>query len=751
MYCFVERELIMEKIRIEIKNCYGINNLIKEFDFTGGKSTQLIYAPNGVMKSSFANVFDDYSKGTESSDLIFKDRESYRNIIDSSTGEEIDKESIFVIRPYEKEFKSDKMSTLLVKDDLRNEYIKIHETINITKENLIKLLAKDYGAKGNIEKELSKAFGGDEKEFLKILESIEKNVTDGTSEEFGNIVYSKVFNEKVVAFLETEDFKYQIKKYIEKYNELISDSPFLKKEFNHYNALTVHKNLNENGFFKAKHTINLDFNGEKKEISDNKEFEKLIKDEKEKILKETSLQTIFDKIDKKITNVQLRDFRDYLFENQEILPELVNLQNLAQKIWIAYLKKNLMLYNVLLFEYKKGQSEILSIIERAKREVTDWESVIKIFNRRFYVPYRLSIKNKEDTILRDEAPSVHYHFQDNTEEVNENLLLKVLSQGERRALYLLNVIFEIESRKKQGIKTLFIVDDIADSFDYKNKYAIIEYLKDMSDDENFTAIILTHNFDFFRTVQERICGEHRYTTSHMAIKEVNQIILEDARYKYISNPLKNWKRNLEDPAKIIASVSFARNITEYTGDKENFRKLTAVLHLKPLTKEITLGEIEDIYKVIFNDLSNLNLSDKEKKMYDLIFEVADSICESESELSLNLENKVVLSIAIRLVAENFMINKINDESFISNLKNNQTGKLFGKYKEKFTGDVIRIAILEKVNIMTPENIHLNSFMFEPILDMSDFHLKQLYQEVTTLVAVVELEEAMAQAAATRQI
>ena len=34
--------------------------------------------------------------------------------------------------------------------------------------------------------------------------------------------------------------------------------------------------------------------------------------------------------------------------------------------------------------------------------------------------------------------------------------------------------------------------------------------------------------------------------------------------------------------------------------------------------------------------------------------------------------------------------------------------------------------------MTPENIHLNSFMYEPIMDMSDEHLRQLYSDVLNL-------------------
>ena len=45
---------------------------------------------------------------------------------------------------------------------------------------------------------------------------------------------------------------------------------------------------------------------------------------------------------------------------------------------------------------------------------------------------------------------------------------------------MLNIIFEVEVRKNLKHETLFVVDDIADSFDYKNKYAIIEYLKDIS-------------------------------------------------------------------------------------------------------------------------------------------------------------------------------------------------------------------------------------------------------------------------------
>ncbi|WP_265938411.1 ATP-binding protein [Bacillus thuringiensis] len=735
----------MEKIKVAIRNCYGINGLETEFDFTNGKSTQIIYAPNGVMKTSFANVFDDYSKDVESKDLIFPAKESLR-VIQDGVGEAINPESIFVIRPYEKSFKSNRMSTLLVKEDLRRQYDEIHEKIDIEKAKLVQVLKSATGLRSKIEEAVCNSFDADLNSFLQVLHQLEEWVRDDSEPQYSHIIYDKIFNEKVVAFLEIGDIKNQIKEYIEKYEELINKSSFLKKSFNHYHATTVHKNLKDNGFFQVGHSINLNIDGGKQEITDQNKFLKLIKDAKEEILKDGTLQVIFNDIDRKISNAQLREFRDYLFDNQEILTELADLNTFKQKLWISYLKDNKDVYYNLLNEYKKGQDEIKEILYKAKNGETDWENVIEIFNRRFYVPYRLNVKNKEDSVLKDIAPSIGYYYKENPENIDEDLLVRVLSQGEKRTLYLLNIIFEIESRKKQRIKTLFIVDDIADSFDYKNKYAIIEYLKEVSEHDDFFSIILTHNFDFFRTVQERISGSSKYAGSFMAVKENNYIRLENLKYRYISNPLKDWKQDLSDNAKLVASVTFARNIAEYIGDDENFNKLTSILHMKEATKVLTIKDLQEIYKSIFRDLSDLELVNSDRKLYSVIFEVADQIVSSELESVANLENKVVLSIAIRLNAELYMIKKINDTEFVRRIKKNQTGKLFGKFRECFPEELSSIEILEKVNIMTPENIHLNSFMFEPILDISDHHLKQLYKDVLRVMQEMEFTQAQEQVA-----
>lgn len=131
----------LQKVSVKIENCYGINSFEGQFDFTSQQSTHIIYAPNGVMKTSFANVFDDYSKDTESNDLIYRNRVSNRKITDIE-GNNVDRESIFVIRPLESSYKSDKLSTLLVREELRKKYADIHEKIDIEKDKLTKELKK---------------------------------------------------------------------------------------------------------------------------------------------------------------------------------------------------------------------------------------------------------------------------------------------------------------------------------------------------------------------------------------------------------------------------------------------------------------------------------------------------------------------------------------------------------------------------------------------------------------------------------
>lgn len=305
--------------------------------------------------------------------------------------------------------------------------------------------------------------------------------------------------------------------------------------------------------------------------------------------------------------------------------------------------------------------------------------------------------------------------------------MSVLSTGERKALYILNIIFEVQARIIARQETLFVIDDIADSFDYKNKYAIIQYLMDISEETYFKQLLLTHNFDFFRTICKRLVD---YPACLMAIRHDDGV--EIKRATGIKNVFVNdWKwKFFSDTEKRIASIPFVRNIVEYTKgeDAAEFKKLTSLLHWKSDSASITNRDLDAIFNDVFNEKG---------ACLQPAISVVEVVCAKAQDClnapdGVNFENKIVLSIATRLLAEKFMVAKINDAAFVASIDSNQTYRLLERFKLKFKNAFQTIEVLQRVLLMTPENIHVNSFMYEPILDMSDKHLRKLYKDVIAL-------------------
>lgn len=716
------------KININLKNCYGISELNYCFDFTSSGS-YAIYAPNGFMKTSLSKTFDDHAKGREPVDHIFSDRISTKSILDSDGGN-IDPQSIFVIEPYNQDFSSDLTSLLLVNGAIKKEYDdalkKISERLAVLSLKL-KQLSGLTGRTVTPETEFVKVFGGGR--ISELLESLESSIFATQPSNLSKLVYCEIFNDKTIALLESGTIKDQIEDYINKYNELVSGSNVLSKKFNHYSAGAVNKQLADHGFFAAKHTVILNTKEGKLEVESAEQLAKTIEVERDKIFSNKDLVLKFDAIDKKIQNAELRRFRDYLFENQEILPKLKNYKQLQKDVWISYLVDIKELYAQFLEQFKAGKVTIEKSIKQAKDERTDWEQVVDTFNKRFFVPFKMSVSNQEDVILKGTKPTVAFTFFDGEREENvaRDTLLKVLSQGEKRALYILNILFEIQSRQKRKGFTVLLVDDIADSFDYKNKYAIIEYLKDISHSGKFYCIFLSHNFDFYRSISGRLNLQRRFKL--MAGKSGRVLTLTQEKYQ--NNPFIFWKEKLQEPAYCISAIPFIRNLAEYCGYIDEYNKLTSLLHLKSDTDLITLSDLSVIYRNILSDKKSLELEPGQEKVICVIFREAEKILNGTDD-HMELEGKIVISIAIRLMAEKHMTVRINNHEFVSSISKNQTIELLKEYKKKNLGNEMEVQLLQQVNLITPENIHLNSFMYEPILDMGSAHLRALYSAVKIL-------------------
>jgi hypothetical protein len=98
----------------------------------------------------------------------------------------------------------------------------------------------------------------------------------------------------------------------------------------------------------------------------------------------------------------------------------------------------------------------------------------------------------------------------------------------------------------------------------------------------------------------------------------------------------------------------------------------------------------------------------------------------------NFENKIVLAIAARILAEKYVVAELNDRAMTDAITAHQTQALFQAFRNRSLGTSHAQQTLDSVVLMTPENIHVNSFMYEPIIDMSDLALRELYSQVKTL-------------------
>ncbi|HVB98587.1 MAG TPA: phage infection protein, partial [Candidatus Dormibacteraeota bacterium] len=535
------------------------------------------------------------------------------------------------------------------------------------------------------------------------------------------------------AVLSESDVRASLDAYISKYNELIAASTYFRKGiFEYYNATTIAKNLEDQGFFKAKHLVTLSGSETKVEVKSRKQLEEIIAAEREGITDNPALRSRFDNLDKVLLrNQSLKAFRSYVLNNEAILSQLANVGKFKVEVWKSYLKKHVRLYEEVMRKREDAEQRSKDILEQARREHTQWEQVIDLFNDRFVVPFKLSVKNRDAVVVGNADPVLAFTCEDDgeTASMGRSQLLDMLSQGEKKALYILDILFDVQVRVQREQETLFIIDDIADSFDYRNKYAIIQYLMDLARKPEFKLIILTHNFDFFRTACLRFVG---YSGCLMATRNSSGLSIDKA--SGIKNPFVNqWKdRFFDDGKKRIASISFIRNLIEYTegDDGPDYATLTALVHSKPTSSSVLQSELDAIYNRLFSRNGAAYPSPTNRVVDDIHAEANDCLAAGASA---NLEHKIVLSIAIRLAAESFMIAKINDSAFVQSIAENQTQKLLEKYEEMFTGGGGgAIQVLRRVALMVPENIHLNAFMYEPIVDMSDEHLRKLYQDVLAL-------------------
>ena len=204
--------------------------------------------------------------------------------------------------------------------------------------------------------------------------------------------------------------------------------------------------------------------------------------------------------------------------------------------------------------------------------------------------------------------------------------------------------------------------------------------------------------------------------------------------QYVNDAFKYLSSRVTEDKVFVTLIPFLRNLVEYSGQEESidFITLTKCLHVKDGSGAILAQDIVRIWRDRFGRYQTENFKFEQETVLGMIHRLADAIIlEGDAADEIVLENKVTLAIAVRLKAEDFMIASIENLD-LDQIGSNQTAELLKLYKDCPVYNSESHKTLNKVSLMTPENIHLNAFMYEPLIDMSVKHLTDLYNEVKAL-------------------
>ena len=740
------------------KNCYGLKQFnLQNINFSRCNKA-LIYAPNGVMKSSLSKVFDDISKGATTCDRIFQNVVSNYSVThytsryvysSANRTQPTATDRIYVVNTFNNsfEFTKETVSTLLADETTRNAYnvlmaqfsgeiIQIEDKLRVltglTKSQIKGKLITDLGLTGTAD-------------WTDIFEKLnELYATRRTFEYLNDCTYSELFNDKAMAVYGKQEFLNSIEENISSLNILLENNPILNDRFTDRNAETLGKEMAKHNLFNAQHTICL--KDGTTVIHSLEEWNFVVNEQLDRLYSSPELSTVFQKLKKMLTsNGEVSRLRDIIVAHREIIPALSDIPALKVQTWLDCFSKLDMSFDDYYRNISQYTAQIKVLYEQASAQSARWQTVVNKFNRRFRVPFEVRIENKANFLLKDEAPNLSFKYTrgmiaQQSATLKKDDLMVSLSTGEKRALYLLYILFDLERIRQQatagGGQFLIVADDIADSFDYKNKYAIIEYLNDLGNTSGIDLLILTHNFDFYRTVKLRlgVARNHCYIAQRdeEGIVSITEFKYQKDFFKnVVIKDIKDGNIINDDKKKLlISSIPFYRNLCEYSGKEVEYSRLTCFLHLKTTPLDTLTVKISDLWNLINPFLNNTTFSGADEDYYTAVTRVANT-CVADNTNEVLLDNKLFIAIAIRLLTEKFMKNTlISNGKACSDADSNQTRKWFNQVKRFLTP--AQISVIEEVNLITPESIHLNSFMFEPLIDISNWALKDLYTRVTNL-------------------
>lgn len=698
----------------KIKNSYGLTELNMCGNNKFHKNTY-IYAPNGTFKTSFSNffasIFNDKSK--------IKDRyndskkSEYELCIYNQTITETSNDNLRDISFYD--FSLEKYGSLFLDSNFYRNLA--YDT------KIIKLIEEKYS---RIKEELKKIsslliylgidiFNFDYSSLTTVLKL--KSITSDLSEKEIDYIF-ELFKEdkkykfskepKAITNLRGELEIQELKKDYESISQS-SDKKFIKGIFTLEKADAFVKTISKSeDFFNVGHRIKLE---DDSKYYDNKSLNELFQKELNEILENGSSRDAYEKIKSSLFSAaNTKIFAEKFLKDSKFIMFLSINSDLTKRVIEWLFDNNLDINYIdhvdfLMIEDILG--EIIEVVDSNQNSKTKLEQIFDEFNIKFIDYMKVKLINKTDAILNRQLPMIELRLNNN---IIDREKINYISSGEKRALAFIH--FYMDIKLSNNDEKIIIIDDGAEAFDYAYKYSFIEYLLELSEEPNTQLVVLSHNFDFVRTLSSR----SKSNETRIARKKGLVINLRKEKLKRLPEPLEG------SPFSNLAQIPIIRELSTIIKNDDVEQKLTDLLHIKnQQIHDIILNDVYVIGKKMGVEI--FDFKDNNDKYFNYIVETVKN--DTTDDLDNDLSKKIVYSMAIRLMFEEYFIDKILNGNYneLECIEENQTRYMLNKLEEE------EQRIFSPILIKTPDFIHINSLSYEPLYDISLGQLKNLRDDI----------------------
>jgi len=719
----------MIKIK-KLENVYGIKKLNNSNLIDGNT---IIYSPNGVMKSSLTDGLETISRDENPKDVFNNIDASYEIenngvlITEASVPKHLDLivfkgEDIFgrlISKP--------DIAKIVVSTTLKKQYdakiSSIKSKIDLIKEALaVNVLEEKKGAKTSKIDDFLRQYGGSTD--IENISNLLAKTHDNIKEDCASISYSSLFNSKTEPILNDSTFKTKAEEY-QKLKDAKLNEEIFKNGFSILELQNMHDISVKSKYYSAGHKLSINNNN-----LDSEGVEQLIADSVVTAYGSEEMKTAFlnakSILDK---NNDSRKIVKAISDNKWLLEKLANPQQFKTTLVFKKIEGSMDEIMKAKKDIEEAKKDIERIFEEAKKTEPVWKIVIETYNQRFNNKhFDITITNQTNAVVGIQVPVFTKVFKGTDKEITEEFFQR-FSSGEKRAIFILYFLFEIELMKQQGLPYTIVADDIVDSFDYKNKYAVIEYLSELAADSNTQLIVLTHNFDFYRSCRNAFGHELKSELFGYLDSNAEPSLFNAKKEDYESFKLFNKWKVKDDIPSLIALIPFLRNIVELQSGESsaNYILLCDYLHFNLNTANLDLSGIASIYNT--NGITHTSATNA--KYWTLLINeikaLRSPIVESD------IRTKLLLGLFIRLASDFLLLNKYRSNNSGANpvisVGSNWTKQLKKQAYSYLSIDEKKL--FDRAITVAPSFIHVNSFMYEPLIDVGSEKLLAISREMIT--------------------